>query len=72
MLYTRPELSDIGLVAAPVGMAAQVLLAGCLPGHAELRGNLWPPDTLADGGVDEFRQFCFGVVSLDPGVPDSL
>jgi hypothetical protein len=62
----------MGLVAATVGMAAQVLLAGCLPGHAELRGNLWPPDTLADGGVDEFRQFCFGVVSLDPDVPDSL
>jgi hypothetical protein len=48
------------------------LLADCLPGHAELRGNLWPPDTLADGGVDEFRQFCFGVVSLDPDVPDLL
>jgi hypothetical protein len=62
----------MGLETASVGMAAQVLLAGCLPSHAKLRGNLWPPKPLADGGVDEFRQFCFGVVSLDPGVPDLL
>jgi hypothetical protein len=48
------------------------LLTGCLPGHAKLRGDLRPPDVLADGSVDEHRQFCLGIVSLDPDEPDLL
>jgi hypothetical protein len=69
-LHLAAELSDVVLVADAVGMAALVLLAGRLPGHAKLRGNLRPPNALADGGLDEHRQFCRGIVSLDPGVPD--
>ena len=60
----------VDLVAGAAGMAALVLLAGCLPGHAKLRGDLRPPEALADGRFDELRQFCLGLVSLDPNLPD--
>jgi hypothetical protein len=62
----------VALVADAVGMAALVLLAGCLPGNAKLRSDLRPPEAMADSGVDEHRQFCFGIISLDPDLPDLL
>jgi len=45
----------MALVAYITEMAALVLLTGCLPGHAEMGGDLRPADSLADGSVDEHR-----------------
>jgi hypothetical protein len=53
-------------------MSALVLLASGLPGHTELRSDLRPSDALADGSVDEDRQFSLGFVSHNPRLPDSL
>ena len=73
MLYTWPlDLCHVVLAANASGMATLVLLTGCLPGHTKLRGDLRPPDALADGSVDEHRELCLGIVSIDPDVPDSL
>ena len=66
------ELRHAVLMADTARMAALVLLTSCLPGHAKLRGDLRPPEALADGGVDEHRQLRFGIVSLDPDLPDLL
>ena len=66
------ELRHVSPVADAIGMAALVLLTGCLPGHTKLRGDLRPSDSLADGSVDEHRQLCLGIVSLDPDLPDLL
>ncbi len=53
-------------------VSALVLLASGLPRHAQLRSDLRPADALADGSLDEDRQFFLGFVSLDPRLPDSL
>jgi hypothetical protein len=37
-------------------VAALVVLAGRLPGHAEPGGDFWPPDARADGVVNERRE----------------
>lgn len=66
------ELRHASPVADAIGMAALVLLTRCLPGHTKLRGDLRPSDSLADGSVDEHRQLCLGIVSLDPDLPDLL
>src|SRR5215472_16800376 len=39
------ELADVAVGA--IALAALVVLAGCLPGHPELDGDLRPPDTEA-------------------------
>jgi hypothetical protein len=59
-------------MAGATGVSALVLLASGLPGHAKLRSDLRPADALADGSLDEDRQFFLGFVSLDPRLPDSL
>lgn len=66
------ELRHVSPIADAIGMAALLLLTGCLPGHTKLRGDLRPSDSLADGSVDEHRQLCLGIVSLDPDLPDLL
>ena len=71
-LQLAAELGDAALVAVGAGMAALVLLTGCLPSHPKLRGDLRPPAALADSGVDEHRQLCLSIVSLDPDLPDLL
>jgi hypothetical protein len=73
-LHLAAELGDAALVAVAVavGMAALVLLTGCLPSHPKLRGDLRPPNALADSGVDEHRQLRLSIVSLDPDLPDLL
>ena len=43
-LHLAAELRDMALVADAAEMAALVLLTGCLPGHAELRGYLRPAE----------------------------
>jgi hypothetical protein len=59
-------------MAGTTGVSPLVLLASGLPGHAKLRSDLRPSDALADGSVDEDRQFFLGFVSLDPRLPDPL
>lgn len=54
-LHLAAEPRDMALVAGAAEMAALVLLTGCLPGHAELGGDLRPAEALADGSVDEHR-----------------
>ena len=49
-----------------------VMLAGRLPGHAKLGGDLRPPDALADGVVDERRNHRLGLLLRNPGAPDPL
>jgi hypothetical protein len=53
-------------------MSALVLLASGLPGHADLRSDLRPSDALADGSLDEDREFFLGFVSPHPRLPDPL
>ena len=55
-LYTRvlTGITDSGHATLPHGavtVAALVVLAGCLPGHAELGGNLRPSDAQVYGLV---------------------
>jgi len=59
------------LAAGAVAVSALVVLAGCLPGHFEPEGDLWPPDAQTDGMVDEHCELGVGFVSrqaspLDP------
>ena len=74
MLYTgllvTAELGAMVLAVAALGMAAQVLLASCLSGYAKLRSDLRPSQAAPDRSVNQDRQFCFGLVALDPDVPD--
>ncbi len=50
------EAGHLILMAGAVAMAALVVLAGRLPGHAEPGGDLRPPDAQADTVVDEHRE----------------
>ena len=52
------------LAAGALAVAAQVVLAGCLPGHPEPGGDLRPPDAQADRLVHQHREFGF---CLPPG-----
>ena len=76
MLYTgllvTAELGAMVLAVAALGMAAQVLLASCLSGYAKLRSDLRPPKAAPDRRVNQDRQFCFGLIALDPDVLDLL
>ena len=76
MLYTGllviAGLGAVVLAVAAFGMAAQVLLASCLSGHTKLRRDLRPPQIAPNCSVRQDRQFCFGLVSFDPGVLDLL
>ena len=49
-----------------VTMAALVVLAGRLPGHAQPGGDLRPPDTEADSLVNEHREFCLCLPLCSP------
>jgi hypothetical protein len=75
-LYTNTLTCDNSgravIVAGASAMAALVLLAGCLPGHAELGGDLWPPGAQVYGLVDQRCEFRFGLLLRDSGVPDLL
>ena len=53
-------------------MAAPVVLACRLPGDPEPGGDLWPPDALADGILDERREFRLCLVPHMRGVLDLL
>jgi len=53
-------------------VAALVVLACRLPGDPESSGDLWPPDALINGMVDERRKFRLCLVSHVPGVLDLL
>jgi hypothetical protein len=55
-----------------VAVATLVLLACRLPGDPEPVGDLWPPDALIDGMVDERREFRVCLVPHVPGVLDLL
>ena len=56
--------------AGAASVAALVVLACRLPGDPEPGGNLWPPDALIDGMVDERREFRLCFVPHVPGVLD--
>jgi len=59
-------------MARAVAVATLVVLACRLPGDAEPVGDLWPPDALIDGVVDERREFRLCFVPHVPGVLDLL
>jgi hypothetical protein len=60
------------LMAGAVAMAALVVLACRLPANSEPGSDLWPPDALIDGMVDERREFRLCLVPRVPGVFDLL
>src|SRR5438093_330458 len=51
-------------------VAALVVLAGRLPGDAELGGDFWPPNAEFDGVVDQRREFGFCPHLRNAGAPD--
>ena len=53
-------------------MAALILLAGCLAGHAKLDGDLRPSDPEADGTVDQRHKLRLCLLLRNPGVLDPL
>ena len=59
MLYTGVLAGDESghpmLVAGAAAMPTQVVLAGRLPGHPKVVGDLWPADAQPDSLVDERR-----------------
>ena len=76
MLYTG-VLPDVwsghtNRSAWSASVAALVVLACRLPGDPESGGDLWPPDALIDGMVDERREFRLCLVPHAPGVLDLL
>jgi len=76
MLYTSVSEEvrsghTIGAAGA-ASVATPVVLACRLPGDSEAGSDLWPPDALADGIVDERREFCLCLVPHVPGVLDLL
>ena len=60
------------VTAGVVAVAALVMLAGCLPGHAELVGDLRPPDAEGDGVVDQHCELRLFLLLRNPGAPDLL
>jgi hypothetical protein len=64
------ESSHSILAAGTVTVAALVVLAGCLPGDAELGGDLWPRNAEFDGVVDQRREFGFCLHLRNAGAPD--
>lgn len=60
------------LAAGVFAVAALVMLAGSLPGHPELCGDLWPADAQADGMVYEHREFRLGLFPRKPDAPHPL
>jgi hypothetical protein len=55
-----------------VTMAALVVLAGCLPGHAQPGGDLRPPDAEADSLVNEHCEFCLCLPLRSPSALNPL
>lgn len=76
MLYTSVLADDESgyavLMAGVLAVAALVVLPRRLPGDPEPGGDLWPPDALIDGIVDQRREFRFCLVPHVPGVFDVL
>jgi hypothetical protein len=76
MLYTSVFADDESghavLMAGAVAVATPVVLARRLPCHSELGGDLWPPDALIDGIVDQSGEFRLCLVPHVPGVLDLL
>jgi hypothetical protein len=53
-------------------MVALVVLAGCLPGHAQLGGDLGPADAQSDRLVDQSREFRRCLLLRSPGTLNPL
>jgi hypothetical protein len=53
-------------------VTALVMLAGRLPGHAKLDGDLRPADPEIHGVVDQLRQIRLCLLLCDPGELDFL
>jgi hypothetical protein len=60
------------MAAGALTVAALVVLAGRLPAHAELGGDLRPSDAQVYGLVDQRSEFRLGLLLCDSGVPDLL
>jgi hypothetical protein len=58
--------------ANPIAVAALVVLAGRLPGHAEPGGDFWPPDAQADGVLDEHHELGLCRFPREPNAFDPL
>jgi hypothetical protein len=73
-LYTllRLEVAVTQLHCLGGTVPALITLARCLPGDAELRGNLWPANSEVDGLVDERINFRLRSVSQSLGVTEPL
>ena len=50
-----------------VAVAALIVLAGCLPGHVKLGGDLRPSDAEADGMIDQYRKLRLCPPAAQPG-----
>jgi hypothetical protein len=76
MLYTSVFADDESghavLMAGAVAVATLVVLACRLPCHSEPGGDLWPPDALIDGIVDQGGEFRLCFVPHVLGVLDLL
>jgi hypothetical protein len=64
--------SDISIPTGAFPPTAQVMLTGRLPGHAELGGDLRPPDAEFDGMVDQCCEFGLSLLLRIAGAPDPL
>ena len=53
-------------------MAALVVLAGCLPGHAQPIGDFGPADAQSDRLVDQSREFRRCLLLRSPGTLNPL
>jgi hypothetical protein len=55
-----------------VTVAALIVLASCLPGHAKLGGDLRPSEAEVNGVVDKCRKLRLCLLLRNPGAPDPL
>ena len=60
------------LMAGAVAVAALVVLAGRLPGHAKTGGDLRPPDAHADRLIYQHREFGIYLLPGESGSFDPL
>ena len=64
--------SGQAILMTGAAVAALVVLAGRLPGHAEPGGNLWPANAQSDGVIDQHGKLCPCLPLRDPGALDQF
>jgi hypothetical protein len=69
---TKDESDHPIVTAGVVAVAALVMLAGRLSGHAKPGSDLRPSDAQADGVIDQNREFRLRLLLRNPGARDPL